>query len=252
MVSKQPNEYLHHYAAQVAVLGPNGQELLLASHVHISGLGRIGHQVAMNAVAAGIGLVSANDPQVMEPENFGAFAFARPSDLGREKAFVLERFFHGRPDFIFEPIVAPTESEEVDSYIARSDLVISCANTVSARLVAEAKAIRSKKPIIQVVSFDHREQIGGLVNLWMPHTNSACFGCLLGDGSDFPRGEGLLSTATATLAAIASNTAVQILTDTRADFLKQNNLFFVDLERYEIEPLFVERRTDCKICGVAT
>ena len=86
----------------------------------------------------------------------------------------------------------------------------------------------------------------------MPHTNSACFGCLLGDGPDFPRGEGLLSTATATLAAIASNTAVQILTDTRADFLKQNNLFFVDLERYEIEPLFVERRTDCKICGVAT
>src|SRR5438552_7358490 len=150
VMRKPRTDYLQQHAAQMGVIGKTGQERLANAQVQLSGLGRIGHQVAMNLAASGVRYISANDPQSIEPENFGAFVFSRRPDLGTKKAFALERFFHGRPDFIFEPIIAPTESPNVDAYIARSDLVISCANTVNARLAAERKAITYGKTVMQV------------------------------------------------------------------------------------------------------
>ena len=35
--------------------------------------------------------------QNVEPDNLGAWAFARPPDLGEEKVHVLAKFFDGRP-----------------------------------------------------------------------------------------------------------------------------------------------------------
>src|SRR2546422_1487928 len=250
-IRKTSDEYLQHHATQVAVIGEQGQQRLAEARVHVSGLGRVGHQVVLLLAAAGVGIVPANDPQSMEPENFGAFVFARRPDRGREKAFVLERFFDGRPDFLFEPVVARTESAEVDPYIARSDLVISCANTVSGRLAAEAKAIRYGKTVMQVAAFDHRELVGGLITIRRPNRNEACFGCFLDGAADFSRGEGLLSTATAALAAIAANMAVQLLTGQRAGFITEHNVFFVDLEKYAIDALAVVPSPECTICGEA-
>ena len=249
-IRKTSDEYLQHYATQVAVIGEQGQQRLAEARVHVSGLGRVGHQVVLLLAAAGVGIVPANDPQSMEPENFGAFVFARRPDRGREKAFVLERFFDGRPDFLFEPVVARTESAEVDPYIARSDLVISCANTVSGRLAAEAKAIRYGKPVMQVAAFDHRELIGGLITIRRPNQHEACFGCLLQELPDGLRGAGLVTTATAALAAIASNITVQLLTGQRAGFISEHNVFFIDLERYAIKPLPVVPNPKCTICGL--
>lgn len=60
---------------------------------------------------------------------------------------------------------------------------------------------------------------------------------------------GLLATVTSSLAAIAVNMAIKVLTRHRADFLRTHNLFFIDLETYTIEGLAVERRKGCDICG---
>src|SRR5439155_15616176 len=206
------------------VIGREGQEKLRKAHSHISGTGRIGTWIAINLAAAGAVRLSANDPEILEPENIGSFVFARLPDLGKQKVYVLEAFFHGRPDLVFEAVWAPTESRRVDPYIERCDLVISCANTIEGRLAAERKAIRYTKPVMQVAAFDGRERLGGLVTLRLPENRwSTCFGCLLNDKRKFPRGEGLLTTVTSTLAAIASNMAVQLLTGVQAEFLRENN-----------------------------
>src|SRR5205823_4001124 len=126
--------------------------------------------------------VSANDPQILEPENSGSSVFARPTDLGKEKVTVLWKFFRGRPDFAFEPLVEPAESARIDPCIRRAHLVISCANTVDGRLAAERKAIKYRKPVMQVAVFDGREHLGGVIALRLPQNRwSACFGCCLGE-----------------------------------------------------------------------
>jgi molybdopterin/thiamine biosynthesis adenylyltransferase len=248
--SRKADSYFGRYAAQLPVLGRDGQERLRQARVHISGTGRIGSSLAIHLAAAGVGYVSANDPQNVEPENLGAWAFARPSDLGQEKVYVLAKFFDGRPQFVFDPLVAPTELPKVDPYINAAQLVISCANTVDGRLAAERKAIRYGKPVMQVAAFDGRERLGGHIVFRLPENRwSACFGCLLGDKQKFPRGEGLLTTVTSTLAAIGSNMAVEILTGVHCDFLRRHNVFWIDLGQYKIGSLSLRRRVGCEVCG---
>jgi molybdopterin/thiamine biosynthesis adenylyltransferase len=246
----QADSYFLSHAAQLPVLNNQGQERLRHARVHVSGTGRIGGSIVMHLAEAGIGEVSANDPQGVEQENFGPWAFVRPPDLGKKKVLVLWRYFQGRPHFLLEPLVAPTESKKVDPFIRRAQLVVSCANTVGGRLAAERKAIKYRKPVMQIAAFDGRERLGGLIALRLPENRwSACFGCYLNDKQKFPRGEGLLATVTSTLAAMAANVAVQLLAGVQGEFPKENNLFLIDLHTYTIEALAVKRRSGCSVCG---
>jgi molybdopterin/thiamine biosynthesis adenylyltransferase len=248
--SAKGNSYLPLYAGQLPVLKRDGQERLHQAYLHISGTGRIGSSLAINLAGAGVGHISANDPQVVEPESLGSWAFMRPQDLGKEKVFVLWKYLRGRRHFSFKPLVDAAESKRIDPYIRRAQLVISCANTVQGRLAAEQKAIRYRKPVMQVAAYDGRERLGGLITLRLPESDSsACFGCYLGKTQEFPRGEGLLATVTSTLAAVASNIAVELLAGVHADFVRRHNLFFIDLQTYTVEALALKRRKGCRVCG---
>ena len=104
--------------------------------------------------------------------------------------------------------------------------------------------------VVAAEGLDGRKRLGGLIALRLPENReTACFGCLLNDKQKFPRGEGLLTTVTSTLAAIASNMAVQLLTEVRADFLREHTLFLIDLHTYTIEALAMNRRSGCSVCG---
>ncbi len=206
--------------------------------------------MALGLAAAGVGKISANDPQLLEAENIGPTVYTRSTDIGREKVFALEQFFHGRPDLEFLPVPVPTESSEVDKYFEQSQLVLSCANSVSARMVANDKAIKYGKPVMQVASFDGRDRLAAMIFIRLPENDwSACFGCLLAAHQSFSRGEGLLTSVTSVAAAMASNMAVQLLTDFRSECVRTNNLFFIDQESYNIEALAVNRLAECKLCG---
>src|SRR5207249_1664645 len=87
--SRKADSHFGRYAAQLPVLGREGQERLGQTCVHVSGTGRIGSSVAVHLASAGVGHISANDPQKVEAENLGSLVFARPPDLGEEKVYVL-------------------------------------------------------------------------------------------------------------------------------------------------------------------
>jgi len=237
------------YSSQLPVLGRAGQNRLRSASIHVSATGRLGMQVIFASAAAGVGRISSNDPQVIEDENFGSFIFCRRPDIGRQKTLVLARFLDGIPGLEFDGLGIGTESNAVDPLIARSDLVVSCANTLSGRLAAERKAIQYGKPVLQVAAYDGRERLGGVITLRRPENpEGACFGCYFPDDRTFPRGEGLLSTVTTMLAAMAANIAVQVLSGVHSEFISKHNFFSIDLERYRIEALAVERRKGCEIC----
>jgi hypothetical protein len=106
------------------------------------------------------------------------------------------------------------------------------------------------KAVMQVAVEDGRKDLGGLITLRLPQNPwSACLGCYLEKDPEFPRGEGLLTTTTSAMAALASNMAVVLFSRVRTDFLRSHNLFFLNLDRYEFSALAVERRKECRICG---
>jgi molybdopterin/thiamine biosynthesis adenylyltransferase len=199
--------------------------------------------------AAGVGALSSNDHQVVEPDNLNSLAFSS-ADLGTKKVKVVGRRLALREHSRFRWIALPVEANEVDPYIEASDLVICCANTVSGRFAAEEKAFRHGKPTMQVGVFDGRDCLGGMIALRLPENPwSACAACYLDLDRKWNPAGGLLSTVASTLAAIAANMAVAILSGARTQMFHEKNLFYVDLETYTIEALAVEKRSGCALCG---
>jgi molybdopterin/thiamine biosynthesis adenylyltransferase len=240
------------FAAQLPALGAAGQERLRRAWVHLVGTGRVGSALACDLRSAGIGGISADDDQAVEPDNGNSFVFRVPEDVGKPKVLVLARSLGEREHFRFQPIPLPVQSAEVDGCFEAASLVVSCANTLDGRLIAEEKAIRYHKPILQVAAFDGREHLGGLIALHLPGNPSlACFGCYFENSAERSRGEGLLSTVTTTLAAMAANMAVELLSGIRAEIFREKNLFYIDLENYDVKPLAVQKRKGCRVCGTS-
>jgi len=242
--------YLKMYAAQLPVFGDTGQDLLHQAHVFVVGTGRVGSQLAANLAAAGVGHMSATDPQIVDWDNGNSFIFRLPQDLGKQKVHVLNEQLGVREHLTFRPLTLTIESSQVDSEISHSNFVICCPNTVAGRLAAESKAIRQGKPSMQIATLDGRDRLGGLITLRLRENPwSACFGCYLEKGSEPSRGEGLLSTVTSALAAVAANMAVQLLSGIHMEIFRQKNLFYFDLENYTVESLAVQKRKGCRVCG---
>ena len=247
MTIRNHGAYLSEYAAQLPVLGQAGQERLHNSRVVLAGTGRLGSMLALILEAAGVGHIAAADGQTVQWDNGNSGIFRVPQDLGKPKVLVLHERLRRRESVSFRPFPVPIQSADIDSEICNSDLSICCANTVAGRLAAEEKAIRFNKPSMQVAAYDGAERLGGLITLWL--RENSCFGCYVEETTEPARGEGLLATVTSTLAAIAANMAVQLLTGIRADAVRAQNLFFVDLEDYTIVPHKVQKKKGCAVCG---
>lgn len=221
---------------------------LRTAHVHIGGTGRVGTAVTLGLHAAGIGVISCNDPQGFEEEQLAPCVFSRRSDLGRPKVEVLARFLEGRPHLLFTPIVAPNQSVAIAPSLERADLIISCANQFEARLHLEREAVRLRKPCIQATAQDGKLARGGLISIWYPGAHCSCFCCLFPTPPDFARGEVLLPSVTSTIASIAVHMALHMLTPDAKQFTRDHNVFAIDLDDFSIRPMSVKARRRCCIC----
>jgi molybdopterin/thiamine biosynthesis adenylyltransferase len=231
-------------------MSPNDPRLAKA-RVHIGGAGRVGTAVALALQASGVGRVSCNDPQALDEEQLHCCVFSRRSDVGRPKVHVLQQLFDGRPGFIFEPVVAPNESAQVTPWVEQADVVVCCANQLPARLHLERTAIALRKPSVQASVQDGRRALGGMISAWVPDADCCCFGCLFPNPNmRFSRDEVLLPTVTTAIGSIAAQRIIDLLINNRTPAIASRpNLLIVDLARYAIEQLSVNRRKGCRCCG---
>jgi molybdopterin/thiamine biosynthesis adenylyltransferase len=221
---------------------------LADGRVHVGGGGRIGSGIVMGLVAARVGQTICNDPQGVEAEQLKHSVIHRRSDIGRAKVHALARFLDGVGGGAFEPLVAPNESPLVKPYLAKADLIISCANQLDARLYLEKEAIRLNKPCIQASAQDGRNALGGTISVWVPGADCSCFGCLFPVLVASERGEILLPTVTNTIAQISVNIATELLLGNAVEFARRHNVFAIDLSRYEIQRFSIKPRPGCSIC----
>ena len=247
--SRKTIPYDEIFAAQSPALCDAGQERLREARVHTVGAGRAGGALNFFLAGAGVGALSSNDPQAVEPDNLNTFAFSS-ADIGAKKVKALKHRMALRENSTFRWLALPIQADEVDAFIQAADLVICCANTVPGRLVTEEKAIRYGKPMMQVAAFDGRDCLGGLISVRLLENSwSACAGCYLDPNRNWSPTGTLLSTVTSALAALAANMAVAILSGVHTQVFREKNLFYVDLETYAIEALAVQKRKGCPLCG---
>jgi hypothetical protein len=233
------------------VIGKRGQQKLQKTRVHIAGFGGLGNLLALFLSTAGVGYISANDPQRLERENLGRFVCGEEADVGRYKVIAAARFFHRNRYLAFEPVVGKNESASVIPFHERADWIFSCANTIPARLAAARMAVELGKPIIDVGVSDGRESLEGCIKYWLPECAdwSACPACHLSPQIVVPWNEGLLFTVLATTAALAVHVLVGLITEVNAEFLKTRNYFEFDMGTCQSDPLAVLKRSGCAICA---
>lgn len=246
--------YFERFVSQIAVIGKEGQEKLKETRVHIAGLGGLGNLMALFLSTAGVGYISANDPQRLERENLGRFVCGDDADIGRYKTDAAARFLHRNRYLAFEPVVAGNESGNVNHLYARADWIFSCANTIPARIAAACKAVRLGKPIIDVGVADGRQSLAGSIKYWLPECAdwSACPACYLEPDTTIARNEGLLFTVLAAAAALAAHVFVSLVTGIDTGYLRTHNYLEFEMGRCEIGSLAVIRRKRCGICAVST
>src|ERR1051326_1330964 len=238
------------FAGQLPVIGHERQQALLAAKMAVVGLGRIGTTVALALHAVGVGRLVLVDPQRVEDEQLGPMWFFRQDQIGTPKVHAVAELLKHRPYGQVEAVMTNAESAVTASRIRQSNVVLSCANTISARLATERNAIANGLPVIQAAALDGRERLGGIVTVHRPATpDNACYGCLVHDQDGVEAGgEGLLTTMTALVGTLAAHIATLMISDPDADLLDQN-VFIIDGGSGTIEALVVMRRPGCENCG---
>ena len=238
------------HAGQLPVIGPSGQRRLQQSRVIVFGTGRVGSSVVVGVHTAGVGIIDCVDRQRIEAEQIGPFFLVGKRDIGTPKAVALARFLNRRRVGLVNGIYGDVERTPLER-VRQASLVISCANTIPARIAAERKAIQAGVPVLQVAAFDGREQLGGMITLRHPaNKHLACYACVASKDEQPPTGrDGLLTPVTAVLGNVAAHFATLLLTGCRDRELLAHNVFVLDLERLLFERISVARRGGCAVCG---
>src|SRR5438309_11782185 len=87
-----------------------GQERLREARVHTVGAGRAGGALNFFLAGAGVGALSSNDPQAVEPDNLNTFAFSS-ADIGAKKVKALKHQMALREHSTFRWLALPIQAD---------------------------------------------------------------------------------------------------------------------------------------------
>ncbi|MGH3426806.1 MAG: HesA/MoeB/ThiF family protein [Terriglobales bacterium] len=243
-------EYLEQYRDQIAVIGAEAQLRLRQSSVHVAGLGGIGAHVVTQLAEAGVGHITANDPQRLELSNLSRWPIGDMTNVGVPKVDVLQSFLRYHGGIRFEAVQECSEAKSVAPMLRAADLIICCSNTVPSKVAAVQAAMDSRRPLLDVAVADGRRALSGAIRVFNPlFTRHACPACFATLPRNITRDEGLLSTVIGSTAAVAAHVAVSILVAGSCPNLGEfANLIVLDFNHLDIERCRIVKRDDCPVC----
>lgn len=177
--------HVEYYDRQTLLIGQHGQALLNNSVLGVVGLGGGGSHVVQQATHAGFGTLVLIDPDEVEPTNMSRLAGAASTDIGRSKTEVFAQVArHIRPDVVVRTVPERFPSESGIRELRNADVVISCLDSLTARLEVQKFSWRYLIPVVDIgigtrLSKEENparvESIAGHVHVYLP--GGACMWC---------------------------------------------------------------------------
>jgi molybdopterin/thiamine biosynthesis adenylyltransferase len=235
------------YASQIPAIGKRGQDRLRRARVHVAGLGGLGMSIAINLAAIGVGAITANDPQALEPDNINRIPIASLHDVAISKVQLLARFLQFRPGLHFQGLTVPSESKEATALAQQNDCIVCCSNTIRSRMAVTRTALRSNRFLVDVSVADARQQSAGFIKICDPQARGlACPACYYNPHQKETRGEALLPTVVWSTAAMATHAVfLWIVGRTQPGW----NFAIIDLGKSLVETMTVFRNRSCPVCS---
>ncbi len=224
------------YLRNMKTLGQADQIRLLESAVCIVGLGGLGGLVTETLARMGIGRFGLVDGDVFEAHNLNRQLFSSIEDIGTPKVqAAVRRLGTINPGLEVRITAARMTSENVDTLVSSSDMVVDCLDNIPSRFMLEAAAKRAGIPMVSaaiagisghVTTIFPEDQ--GLENIYGPE-----------DRLEMAKGAethlGCLAAGVNLVASLECAEVLKVLLE--RDNILKNSLLVVDLADYTFETL---------------
>lgn len=152
------------YARQTCLpeVGPEGQRAISAAHVLVVGAGGLAAPALQYLVGAGVGHLSVIDADRVSETNLHRQTLFREPDIGVPKveaaASTLRRL---NSDCTIEPIHAALDPANVAELVARSSLVLDCADSFAVSYTLSDACLAARVPLISASVLGFGGYVGG-------------------------------------------------------------------------------------------
>jgi len=177
---------LERYARHIILkeIGGAGQVRILNAHVGVVGAGGIGAPLIQYLAAAGVGLISVFDDDVVSLSNLQRQVLYGTTDVGRRKVDVaLEAVARLNPDVTLEAVAERLTEGNAANLLARCDVVIDGCDNFATRLNVADACHAAHIPLVSAAVGAFEGQIA-IYRGW--EADKPCYRCLVGDDPDRP------------------------------------------------------------------
>lgn len=245
MDNTQADRYSRHLT--LPIIGEQGQQTLLNSHVLIIGLGGLGSPAAMYLAAAGIGKLTFADFDTVELSNLQRQVAHTTDRVGQLKTHSARIASHAiNPDIDINVVDYALEQEELDELIPQCSAVLDCSDNFPTRFAVNASCVKHKVPLITgaAIRFD-----GQVMVVRPDKENSPCYRCLYTEGSEAAETcaqTGILGPVVGLIGCIQALEAIKVLCDIGDDL--SGRLLLFDGLGLEFNEISLKQSADCPVC----
>ncbi len=218
--------------------GKEGQVAVREASVAIIGLGGLGCAAAQYLAGAGVGKLVLVDDQDIELSNLHRQILYTEKDVGRKKVEVAKE----RLEKLNSTVKIETQAVEFTGQELDVTLVLDCTDTMRARDVINAFALRKNIPVVYGSAIEYQGQVSVFTK------ETGCYRCLhqkLG-GSATCSEEGVLGTVPGLVGVMQATEALVLLAG--GESLK-GKVLFINVRNAQFNVFNLEKNPHCVACG---
>jgi molybdopterin-synthase adenylyltransferase len=248
------DEQLDRYARHIVLrdIGGAGQTRLLASHVLLIGAGGIGCPAIQYLAAAGVGVISVVDDDLVSLSNLQRQVLYGDAQIGQLKVQAAgEAVKRLNSNIHFHAIDQRIAHESSSSILAGADVVIDGSDNFTTRLIVNDLCLAARVPLVSAAISQFHGQIATFTG-W--EADAPCYRCFVGDAHDPDdcddcATQGVLGAMCGLMGSFAAMEAIRLLTG--FGDAQKGKLHIFDGLKPAMRTITLPKDLECKSCGAS-
>ena len=217
------------------------QEKLKNSAVFVAGAGGLGSPVLYYLAAAGIGIISLCDTDIVDLSNMNRQILYSSEDIGSFKSETAAKKISMLNNNINVKYINSNAGWATLDEIKSCNIIIDCLDNFEARQVLNEISVQNNIPLVHGAVNEYYGQL-----TFLHPDETPCLACFISQDSK-DKVKGILGAMAGIVGSIQAMEAIKYITGT-GDLLK-NKLLYIDARSMNITSINIHKNPECKICS---